>query len=173
MWSYNQSSNEIYHYGTLGMKWGHRSALPTSDIKKRYDSAKASKKESNKTYSKEFDRVSANPLNSFTKKGSQKWNGVYKLAEKAGKADTEFSVVKAERKSAIATKANEMNKKASIGEKLLFNNATRKTAAKYVVDNNMSVTEATKRSKEDAIRNTAVFMAAYGGLLAVAVKASR
>ncbi len=46
----------------------------------------------------------------------------------------------------------------------MYNNATRKKAAKYVVDNDMSVAEATKKAKGDAWRNTAAFMAAYGAV---------
>lgn len=47
-------------------------------------------------------------------------------------------------------------------DRLIYNDATRKKAAKYVVDNNMSVADATKKAKGDAWRNTAAFLAVYG-----------
>ncbi len=44
----------------------------------------------------------------------------------------------------------------------MYNNATQKKAAKYVVDHDMSVTEATKKAKSDALRNSMALIAAYG-----------
>ena len=55
-----------------------------------------------------------------------------------------------------------LNKKASYGEKLIYNEATRKKAAKFIVDNNMSVAEATKKSKRIAIANTTAVLAIWG-----------
>ena len=46
----------------------------------------------------------------------------------------------------------------------MFNNATRKKAAKYVVNNNMSMSEAKKKANKAAVRNTALMMAAYGAV---------
>ncbi|MCF8018186.1 MAG: hypothetical protein K9L62_02185 [Vallitaleaceae bacterium] len=80
-------------------------------------------------------------------------------AEKAEKKQA-----KAERKSKIKSTYKTLNKKASLGEKLTFNNATRKKAAKYIVDNNMTVEQATLKSQGDAYRNTAIFVAAYGAI---------
>lgn len=45
-------------------------------------------------------------------------------------------------------------------DRLMYNDAIRKKAAKYVVDNNMSVADATKKVKGDARRNTATYVAA-------------
>ena len=45
-------------------------------------------------------------------------------------------------------------------DRLIYNDATREKAAKYVVDNNMSVADATKKAKGDARRNTAIYVAA-------------
>lgn len=49
-----------------------------------------------------------------------------------------------------------------MGEKLTYNNATRKKAAKYVVDNGMTVEQAKSRANKDAIRNTGAILAVYG-----------
>lgn len=62
-----------------------------------------------------------------------------------------------------------LNKQASTKDKIIYNNATRKKAAKYIVNNNMTVKEATAKSKKDAWRNTAVIMGAYGGLSVAAL----
>lgn len=68
------------------------------------------------------------------------------------------------RKKEIKQTYKDLNKNASIGEKFVYNNATRKAAAKYIVDNNMPVEEAKKKAKKEAIRNSAIIMAAYGGI---------
>ena len=70
-------TNELYHHGVKGMKWGHRKTLPTSSLRNQVDSTKTT-----------------------------------------------------------------------------YNNATRKKAAKYVVDNGMTVEQAKSRANKDAIRNT-------------------
>lgn len=51
MWSYNhtQQSDELYHYGIPGMKWGHRKAQ-VSSAKTAYRSAKKDYKQSVKDY---------------------------------------------------------------------------------------------------------------------------
>ena len=54
----------------------------------------------------------------------------------------------------------------------MYNNATRKRAANYIVKNNMSVEEATKRAHSDAKRNTAVFVAAYGAITLASIYAA-
>ncbi len=82
----------------------------------------------------------------------------YKSARKAYKS------AKQERKNAINKTYRSINKNSSFGEKLIYNNATRKKAAKYVVDNNMSVAEATRKAKGNAWRNAAAFIAAFGAV---------
>lgn len=165
-----QHYNDLNHTGVPGMRWGHRKAESTSSIKRRFEETKTEKKSVNKEYSKSFNKYANNPLNAVTKKGNERWNKVLDLAEKANQADKNFKIAKTERKAAINTKTNEINKQTSVGEKLLFNNATRKLAAKYVVDHDMPLSEATKKSHAVAIRNTAAFMAVYGGIMVAVLK---
>lgn len=49
-------------------------------------------------------------------------------------------------------------------DRLIYSDKTRKKAAKYVVDNNMSVADATKRAKGNALKKAAAFAAGYGAL---------
>ena len=53
---------------------------------------------------------------------------------------------------------------------MVYNDATRKKAAKYVVDKNMSVADATKKAKGDAWRNTAAMLAVYGAVTVYGLK---
>lgn len=157
--------DELTHFGVQGMRWGHRtrsSDLPRSSTRKAYDNAKIKKKEANKDYTKEFNKVTANPLNSFTKKGDKLYDGVMDKMNTSIKADAKFKKVKTDRKDKIKEKYQTLNGETKLAEKLIYNNATRKKAAKYVVDNDMSVEEASKRAKGDAIRNTTLMVAAYG-----------
>lgn len=62
---------------------------------------------------------------------------------------------------------------ATLGEKLLYNDATRKKAAKFVVDNNMSYEAASKKAKGAALRNTAIILGVYGGVAAASIIKNR
>lgn len=95
----------------------------------------------------------------------------YKKARKAGlgkdqlnSAKSAYKSAKRERKNAIKDTYKDINKNTSFIEKLMFNDATRRKAAQYVVDNDMSVDEAIKKSNSEAVRNTEMFMAAYGAV---------
>lgn len=57
-----------------------------------------------------------------------------------------------------------LNERASKKENFWYNNATRKKAAKYIVNNNMTIEQATKKAQGDAKRNIAAMLAIYGSI---------
>lgn len=57
-----------------------------------------------------------------------------------------------------------LNERASKKENFWYNNATRKKAAKYIVNNNITIEQATKKAQGDAKRNIAAMLAIYGSI---------
>lgn len=167
----NRNQYELYHYGVKGMRWGHRKKqLPTSSTRKNFDSTKAEYKSAKKAYSKSFNNAynksiaAYSPSKKQRQRNDERWEKAWDDAGKLDDAKIAYKKAKHERKKAISESYRDIHKNSSLGEKLMYNNATRKKAAKYVVDNDMSVAEATKKAKGDAWRNTAAFMAAYGAV---------
>ena len=157
---------ELAHYGVKGMRWGKRSRRPQlekSATRQKLDATKTKKKAAYKEFSKAYNDYANNPFNGFTKKGQQKGNLMVEKAEKYHAVKAEYKTAKRNRKAKINETRDKILNESSLKEQLLYNNATRKKAAKYVVDNNMSIADAKKKANRAAMRNTAVLLAVYGG----------
>ena len=165
--------DELMHYGVPGMKWGHRKALPISAQRARYDAAKQQYKADKKAYSKSFNKAysysSRHPISQYVGKkqkaeSNRLWEDAYDKATQANKSKSAMKQAKNERKQNIKNTYNDIQKNASRGEKLLYNDATRRKAAKYVVDNNMSISDAKKKANKESIRNSAIILGTYGAI---------
>jgi len=160
--------DELYHFGVKGMKWGHRKSLPTSSLRNQVDSAKTTYKNAKKAYNKSFNDAYKHRAEAYSfskerrKANDARWAKTQVDANKLNSAKEDYKKAKLERKQKIKNTYKSLNKSASLGEKLTYNNATRKKAAKYVVDNGMTVEQAKSRANKDAIRNTGAILAAYG-----------
>ena len=130
--------DELMHYGVPGMKWGHRKALPISSQRARYDAAKQQYKTDKKVYRKNSTQLNKS-----------------KYAMKKAKKD---------RKQSMKSAYYDIKKSESIKEKLIYGGSSRQKAAKYVVDNNMSISDAKKKANKEAIRNSAIILGTYGAI---------
>ena len=155
----------LEHFGVKGMKWGVRKQK-VLNAKSEY---KKARKAYNKSYNKAYNYSANHPYSQFvTKRGraesENRWEQASSDADRYNSAKSAYKNAKRERKNAIKDTYKGINKNASFYEKVMFDNATRKRAAKYVVDNDMSVSEATAKAKGDAVRNTAILLAACGSI---------
>ena len=166
-------SDELYHYGIPGMRWGHRKARPLSAERSRYLNAKSQYKADNKAYSKSFNKAysysNRHPISQYVGKkqkaeSNRLWEDAYDKATQVSKSKSAMKQVKNERKQNIKNTYNDIQKNTSRGEKLLYNDATRRKAAKYVVDNNMSISDAKKKANKEAIRNSAIILGTCGAI---------
>lgn len=167
--------NELYHYGVPGMKWGVRKKqYGESDISSNYNKAKAAYRTAKKDYNEAFNKYynKSHQAYSFSKKkraaNDERFADAINKGIALDKAKKSYKTAKETRQQAINTTSKDLRKQANFAEKLAYNSATYKRAAKYVVDNNMTVADATKKAKTDAWRNSVAFVA---GLAAVSIGA--
>lgn len=107
MWSYNQTipSDELYHYGVLGMKWGHRKKYPDSLVPAK-GSSSVTKKVIN-DYNKMDDKQ-------FKKKYQVSKNRYAKRVKKYGDPYTNSPLAKFGKKQAKKQSQREINKMNSL-----------------------------------------------------------
>mgnify|MGYP003299767047 CR=1 FL=1 len=170
-------NNELYHYGVMGMKWGHRKAYKTavsnaklayknrnSSIQKRYDIEEANIEKNYRRgqalSNKDYDREIA--ASNRAERDWAKSKATYKDDIRRAKNDYKANVAKT--KAEYKNNYKQLKNNDSAADKLLFNTATRKKAAQYMTENKMSMTEARKKAHKEAIRNTAVSLAVIGGM---------
>lgn len=162
--------DELYHYGVMGMKWGHRKApAQVSETRRNYDNAKAAKKAADKEYNKSFSKAYNHnrhyTLNKQKRAASDaRWEDAWDKAQTANQAKRTYQNAKATRRDKINAEYQKAQNESTRKDRFMYNDATRKRAAKYVVDNNMSYEDAKKRANKDAIRNTAILLGAYGAV---------
>lgn len=170
---YTIVNGELYHFGVKGMKWGHRKKYYNADgslnrLGQARQNLKTANKEYGKAYNKAYNYSNRHMITQWYGKNKRtadnNWGDAYDKARAADKAKQEYKAAKKERKDKINKAYDAINKQTSLAERFIFNEATRKGAAKYVVDHNMSMEDARKRANNEAVRNTAIALAAYGAV---------
>lgn len=157
------NNDYLQHYGVKGMRWGHRRNPKVEAARQKY---KTAHKEYSKSFSKAYDKSIAaySPIKKHREANDKRWDDAFKKAEVSRNAKADYKQAKRERNTQINKTYEKLQKDTSLGEKIFYNNATRRKAAQYIVDNNMSVADARKKANKVAIRNTAIFLGAYGAM---------
>lgn len=173
-------SEERYlaHYGIPGMKWGKRKAMPVSATRSNFDRRKEAYKMAKKQYNKDFNSAfNKNSPFSLSKKrresNTQRWEKTADSADALNKAQAAYKKAKKDRKQKMKSAYKEINKTSNFLEKVVYNSATRKKAAQYVVDNNMSISDAKKKANQLAVKNTTTLLATIGAATLISKRIGR
>lgn len=178
----------LAHHGVKGQKWGirryqdkngsttklgrHRYYSEKSDIKKRVETTKAAKKEAAKEYKQSSRKASSyfrRHPNSQYNKNSKHYDEMNKRfadaeskSDKLNAAKQAYKEAKRERTAKTREAYAEINtNKTTLGDRLLYNDATRRRAAQIMTDyKDVSYTQAMESAKKEAWRNTAIFLGA-------------
>ena len=173
---YYESDNYLQHFGVKGMKWGvrhDRKALPKSSTYKKVQSAKQqyknAKKDFNKAYNKSYSYSSRHYIGQFTNKNKKAesnrlWNDTADKSRALDKAEANYKNAKKERKTKIKSAQKKIRKSMSSSDRWSYSMAERKRAAKYVVDNNMSVSKAMEKVNNDTLKRASAMLAASGAI---------
>ena len=94
-----------------------------------------------------------------------KSKAIYKDDKRQAKYEYKSNIEKT--KAAYKNNYKKLKSEDSAADVLLFNKATRKRAAKYMTEHNMSMSEARKKAHGDAVRNTATLLGIVGGVTLV------
>lgn len=181
----------LEHHGIKGQKWGVRrfesaNGHLTAAGKKRYEDGKVSSKEKNAFSVKAAGHKALAKVYEINEKTYSKSNKTLSSMNKAAKtqqlkkADAAQKEANAKRdaKEAYREKYNEnlakTRQNATTADKLIFNDATRKRAAKIMTDyKDVSVADAQKQANKEALRNTAILLGGYGAVALGAVALSK
>lgn len=107
---YVNNSNELYHYGVKGMRWGHRKAsyqntavkTGVSAQRQKYLNAKAAKKTASRDFKKAYDKAynrsiaAISPFKKHRQANDERWNDAFKKAEVSRNADKAYKDAKKE-----------------------------------------------------------------------------
>ena len=170
------NADELMHYGVPGMRWGKRKnpyakrAVRGHAGPGRYITTKR------QLAGDKRDLEALNKGQHLSVGLTKKRQAAYdardraRLEKRIAKNEKRIAEKQAkyERKQQIKDTYKDITKKSTLGERFVYNDATRKKAAKYVVDHNMTVAEANKKAKIDALRNTAITLIGIVGTYKVA-----
>ena len=165
--------NYLAHYGIPGLRWGVRkyrdaSGNYTASGKARYVKDKVA------AIQRDIDSFKGIKNGVKTKTGKQVLtrkdvdDAVSGLESSKRRREAKFS-----RKYDIAKARQDIDRQTGTLKKLVYNSRTRDLAARYVVDRNMTISDATKKAEGAAWRNSVAFVGLYGAAALISLKAFR